>query len=166
MEGEIAMLDPARSTTTELPPVPLVVDLDGTLIQPDLLIETFFGELCRRPPAILDLLPAFLAGKAAFKQRLAAKASLDVANLPYDETVLALIRQARADGRRVYFASASNEMLVPDVARHVGLFGGWFGSSATTNLKSAAKADLLVEAFGYVAKFFLDKHFNFRPVMT
>jgi hypothetical protein len=166
MEGEIAMLDPARSTTTELPPMPLVVDLNGTLIQPDLLIEMLFGELGRRPVKILDLLPAFLAGKAAFKQRLAAKASLDDANLPYDEAELALIRHACADGRRVYVASASNELLVPDVARHAGLFDGWFGSSVTTNLKNAAKAGLLVEIFGHVAIFFLDEHFNFLPVMA
>lgn len=142
------MLDMVPSPASDTVLVPLVVDLDGTLIRSDLLIETFFDEVGRRPAAILGLLPSLFAGRAAFKHRLAEAAVLDVTTLPYDETVLALIRQARADGRRVYLASASNEKLVADVARHVGLFDGWFGSSETINLKGAAKADLLVKIFG------------------
>src|SRR3712207_157358 len=34
---------------------PLVVDLDGTLIASDLLIETAFSELGRRPHSLLDM---------------------------------------------------------------------------------------------------------------
>jgi 4-hydroxybenzoate polyprenyltransferase/phosphoserine phosphatase len=142
------MLDLVQSTAGDVTPVPLVVDLDGTLIRSDLLVETLFAELGRRPAAITGLLPSLLAGKAAFKHRLAETAPLDVAGLPYDEAVLAAVRTARADGRRVYLASASNEKLVADVARHLGLFDGWYGSSETVNLKGAAKADLLVKTFG------------------
>ena len=142
------MLDLKQSTASDLRPVPLVVDLDGTLIRSDLFIETLFTELGRRPTAIAGFLPPLFAGKAAFKHYLAATAPLDVASLPYDETVLATIRQARADGRRVYLASASNEKLVAGVARHLGLFEGWFGSNETVNLKGATKAALLVKTFG------------------
>jgi 4-hydroxybenzoate polyprenyltransferase/phosphoserine phosphatase len=142
------MLDLVQSTGADAGLVPLVVDLDGTLIRSDLLIETFFTEVGRRPAAIAELLPLVFASKAALKHRLAETAALDVATLPYDETVLALIRQARADGRRVYLASASNEKLVAEVAAHLGLFDGSFGSSETVNLKGATKADLLVKTFG------------------
>lgn len=128
--------------------IPLIVDLDGTLIRSDLTIETLFAELGRRPTAVLGLLRLLFVGRAAFKHCLAQKASVDFAALPYDKTVLAIIGRARAEGRRVYLASASSETLVAGVARHVGIFDGWFGSSATLNLKGAAKADVLVKTFG------------------
>lgn len=127
---------------------PLVVDLDGTLVSSDLLIETAFAELGRRPRSLLDIIAALSRGKAALKHRLAEPADFDPSLLPYDPEVLALIRQATAEGRPVYLASASNRRLVEKVADHLGLFAGWFASDETTNLAGALKAKQLVEAFG------------------
>ncbi len=128
--------------------IPLVVDLDGTLVASDLLIETAFSELGRRPQSLVDMVQALSQGKAALKHRLAAPADFNPDVLPYDPAVLDLIRKARAEGRPVYLASASNERLVARVAEHLGLFTGWFASDETTNLAGAAKANQLVEAFG------------------
>ncbi len=127
---------------------PLVVDLDGTLVASDLLIETAFAELGRRPQSLIDVALALSQGKAALKHRLAAPAEFDPAVLPYDPAVLDLVRKARAEGRPVFLASASNERLVARVSDHLGLFTGWFASDETTNLAGAAKANQLVEAFG------------------
>jgi 4-hydroxybenzoate polyprenyltransferase/phosphoserine phosphatase len=127
---------------------PLVVDLDGTLIRSDLLIETAFTELGARPQTIFELFGALLKGKAALKHRLADASKFDASMLPYDDAVLACIKQAKADGRLVYLASASNEALVGAVAEELGLFDGWFGSSEDRNLSGKAKADKLVTAFG------------------
>lgn len=127
---------------------PVVVDLDGTLVASDLLIETAFGELGRRPHALFGMMKALSNGKAALKHRLADPTTFDPAALPYDPAVLDLIRTARAEGRPVYLASASNRRLVEKVADHLGLFTGWFGSDETSNLAGAAKAKQLVEAFG------------------
>jgi len=127
---------------------PLVVDLDGTLIASDLLIETAFSELGRRPHSLIELLRVLARGKAALKHRLAEPVDFDPGTLPYDPAVLAAIKQARADGRPVYLASASHEKLVGRVAGHLGLFAGWFASNETTNLAAEIKAAQLVEAFG------------------
>lgn len=127
---------------------PLVVDLDGTLVRSDLLIERAFAELGKRPQSLLDILYALSQGKAALKHRLADPSDFDPSLLPYDGEVLACIRQAQAEGRPVYLASASNQHLVRAVAEHLGLFTGWFASDETTNLSGAAKAQRLVEAFG------------------
>ena len=142
------MLDLEPSRISGLRPIPLVVDLDGTLIRSDLLIESFFAELGVRPLAAFSLAPALFSGKAALKHRLAETAPLDVAALPYDKTVIALIETARTEGRLVYLASASNEKYVAEVARHLGLFEGWFASNETVNLKGPVKAQRLVEIFG------------------
>jgi 4-hydroxybenzoate polyprenyltransferase/phosphoserine phosphatase len=125
-----------------------VVDLDGTLVASDLLIETAFSELARRPWSLVEIAGALSRGKAALKHRLAAPADFDPSLLPYDQEVLAVVRQARAAGRPVYLASASNRRLVETVADHLGLFTGWFASDETMNLAGAEKARRLVEAFG------------------
>ncbi|MFC4171988.1 UbiA family prenyltransferase [Microvirga sp. GCM10011540] len=127
---------------------PLVVDLDGTLIASDLLIETAFSELGRRPQSLLDMCTALSKGKAALKHRLAEPCEFDPSTLPYDPEVLAIIRQAKEDGRPVYLASASHRRLVEAVADHIGLFTGWFASNETTNLAGVMKAQKLVEIFG------------------
>lgn len=127
---------------------PLVVDLDGTLVRSDLLVESAFAHLGHNPLRVVGLLSAIRRGKAALKAEIAAKTDIDVAHLPYDEDVVSLIRQSHAAGNQVYLASASNERYVRAVADHLGLFDGWFASNDNENLSSGSKARRLVEAFG------------------
>jgi 4-hydroxybenzoate polyprenyltransferase len=127
---------------------PLVVDLDGTLVRSDLLVESAFAHLGHDPLRVVGLLSAVRGGKAAVKAEIAAKTEIDVSHLPYDEDVVSLIRQRRAAGNPVYLASASNERYVRAVADHLGLFDGWFASNDNENLSGALKARRLVEAFG------------------
>lgn len=127
---------------------PLVVDLDGTLVRSDLLIESGFAELGRSPQSVLSIAAALFRGKAALKHRLAEAESFDPATLPYDPVVLDLIAEVRDGGRTVYLASASNGRLVEGVAQHLGVFDGWFASDSTTNLAGSAKAACLVANFG------------------
>ncbi len=75
-------------------PLPLVVDLDGTLVRTDLLLECLFM-LAKQNPLQLLLVPLWLAkGKACLKRRLAEVARLDVTTLPYRQALL-----ERLDGR-------------------------------------------------------------------
>ena len=127
---------------------PLVVDLDGTLVKSDLLIETLFAAAAARPLAIPHLLAALRRGKAAFKAEASARIAVDPARLPYDEAVLDLVRAARRAGRPVHIASAAHERAASAVARHLGLFDGWFASDGTVNLSGEAKAAKLVSVFG------------------
>ena len=127
---------------------PLVVDLDGTLIRTDLLVESLFAYLGADPFRFLSLATALRSGKAQFKAEIARRVAIDPVHLPYDERVLSLIRDARDNGGRVFLASASNERYVRDVAEHLGFFDGWFASTDSENLSSSTKARRLVQAFG------------------
>jgi 4-hydroxybenzoate polyprenyltransferase/phosphoserine phosphatase len=122
---------------------PLVADLDGTLLRSDILIETAVSVGWNA-----QILRALITSKAALKHALAAKADIDPAVLPYDDAVVARIRAAKASGRQVYLASASNERIVAAIAKYLGCFDGWFASNETTNLKGKAKARQLVQRFG------------------
>lgn len=127
---------------------PLVVDLDGTLIRSDLLVETWFHALGADWRNAYRLLPALARGKAEFKAAIAEAASIDAPTLPFEEAVLDYIRAAVGAGRPVYLASASHADHVRAIAEHLNLFTGWLASDGTTNLAGAAKARRLVEMFG------------------
>ena len=67
--------------------VPLVVDLDETLIKSDLLIEAVFKVAGTGPSSVFSLFSAWLRGKAHFKDVVAHAGHLDPVSLPYDEAV-------------------------------------------------------------------------------
>jgi 4-hydroxybenzoate polyprenyltransferase len=127
---------------------PLVVDLDGTLIKSDLLVEAFSTLLSTAPlrgPAVLASLGG---GRAAFKARVAAEVSLDVDTLPLNPELMDYLRAEYARGRRIFLATAAHEDQAQAMAARIGLFEGVFASDARTNLKGATKARVLCEAFG------------------
>ena len=127
---------------------PLIVDLDETLLQTDLLLESLFAYLSTNPLRAAKVLGSLSRGRALLKADVARETSIDVALLPYNLEVLSLIHKARDSGREIYLASASNERYVEAVADGLGLFDGWFASNDTRNLSGKAKADLLIERFG------------------
>ncbi len=127
---------------------PLVVDLDGTLVRSDLLLETAFAHIGRDPFSLPAICRALLSGKAGLTHFIATNADFAPELLPFEEAVLSKIREAKGQGRKVYLASASNERLVSIVADHLGLFDGTFASDETINLAGTAKAQRLVHAFG------------------
>ncbi|WP_241516912.1 UbiA family prenyltransferase [Roseateles puraquae] len=127
---------------------PLVVDLDGTLIQTDLLHETTLL-LARQSPLSLLSLPLWLArGKAWMKQRIVDHVAPDYASLPYAPELLAWLREQRAGGRQLVLCTASDQRLADGVAGHLGLFDEVIGSDGQTNLSGEAKASRLVARFG------------------
>ncbi|MEM5518140.1 UbiA family prenyltransferase [Henriciella sp. AS95] len=139
----------SANETSALEKRPLIVDLDGTLIRSDILVESAFALLGKNPFAIFSLVTTlFGKGKAGLKNYVADRSDIDIAHLPYEEEVLAVIRQARDEGRAVYLASASHEKYVGAIADHLGLFDGWFATNDKTNLSGSAKRQLLVDKFG------------------
>ena len=143
------MIMPVLSALTESPTQrPLVVDLDGTLIRSDTVIEMTLGFLGQFPLGAFNLPLWLWSGRAVLKRKLVKSIEIDATTLPYDKAVLSRICEAQAHGCPVYLASASDERVVKAVADHLGIFEGWFASDGTTNLSGTAKATRLVEAFG------------------
>jgi phosphoserine phosphatase len=118
--------------------LPLVVDLDGTLVRTDTTLECA-AALAGRP---LRLLPAILSlrrGRAAVKQLLAAAADLDPARLPYNAALLAYLRQQQEKARLLVLATGADRRIAEAVAQHLGLFDTVLASDGRINLTGRAK---------------------------
>ena len=128
--------------------IPLVVDLDGTLIKTDLLWE-FLARLLRRNPLwLFPIIIWWIRGRAFLKRQLANRVKIDPATLPYHEKFLAFLREQKNAGRKLILATASDLQMALPVADHIGLFDEVLGSDGKTNLRSKNKLKVLVEKFG------------------
>jgi len=126
----------------------LAVDLDGTLVKTDLLLESLLV-LLKQQPLLLFVLPVWLLkGKAYFKQQIARRVALDVTTLPYRQDLLVHLQAQHTEGRTLVLATASNMQIAQQVADHLKLFDAVFSSDGTTNLAGEAKRTRLVNEFG------------------
>ena len=128
--------------------VALCVDLDGTLIHSDLLLESFLL-LIKENPLYLLLVPFWLlGGKARLKREIASRVTLDGSALPYTKPLVAWLQEQKAAGRKLWLCTASDESLARAVADHLGFFDGVLASNGQTNLSGSNKAAALVAKFG------------------
>jgi 4-hydroxybenzoate polyprenyltransferase/phosphoserine phosphatase len=133
--------------SVEADQVPLCVDLDGTLIATDLLVEGLVA-ICGNRHVLARLPRLFATNRARFKQNVAELAELDVSLLPYNRPLLAFLREQKASGRRLVLATAADARVAQAVADHLGLFDEIISSDGEHNLKGEAKARALVARFG------------------
>lgn len=127
---------------------PLVLDADGTFLRTDMLFETFWAGLGQDPVATLRAAARHLRRPERLKAELARIAVIRTDLLPVNPEVADLALKSRMAGRDVILASASDRSLVARLAADYGLSERVFASDETCNLKGAAKATALVEAFG------------------
>ncbi|MGZ5132818.1 MAG: UbiA family prenyltransferase [Caldimonas sp.] len=128
--------------------VPLVVDLDGTLLRTDTLVEALLVLARKRPLSLLKL-PWWLAhGRARLKHCVAEQAHADVATLPRASEVLTHLRAQKAQGRRLILATGADGRTAHAVADPLALFDAVLASDGTVNLTAARKRDRLVAEFG------------------
>jgi len=128
--------------------LPLVVDLDGTLIRTDLLHESTLQFVRANPMATFSLPGWLVAGKAVLKARIAGETSLDVTVLPYHTELLTWLTEQKAAGRQLVLATASDSRYAEAVAAHIGLFDLVLASDGTINLAGDNKRAALVARFG------------------
>lgn len=126
----------------------LVVDLDFTLIKTDMLMETVWAALAHRFSTVFSIVACLFSGRAQLKARLAETAEIDPALLPYNDTVLEMIRTRRNEGGRIALATASDEKIARPIADYLGLFDEVHASDGKQNNKGATKSRLLVELYG------------------
>lgn len=128
--------------------IPLVVDVDGTLIKTDLLHEAALQFIARHPLQTWQLAAWLTGGKANLKACLAERIDPGCATIPLRPETLAAIHAAQDQGRPVWLASASSRRWVEPIAERVGGVAGVLASDEQTNLAGSKKASALTAKFG------------------
>jgi 4-hydroxybenzoate polyprenyltransferase len=129
-------------------PPPLCVDLDGTLVKSDTLVDSVLA-LARQNPRALLRIPAWLTqGKAAFKRHVTSSVTLDVSSLPFNEPLLQFLLAEHAGGRALYLATAADRALAERVAAHLQIFSGVLASDGSLNLAAENKLGAFLQQFG------------------
>jgi len=134
--------------TSEKNPVPLCVDLDGTLIKTDLLVESFF-QLLKINFLYIFFIPFWLiGGKSFLKSHIAERVEITPALLPYNQEFLSFLREQKATGRILILVTASHEKYARRIAEYLDIFDAVIATRAGHNLSGKAKRDILVQKFG------------------
>ena len=128
--------------------VPLAVDLDGTLVRTDLLVESFFVLIRRNPLYAVAAFFWLLRGRAYLKKQIGRRVALDAAALPYHYELLDFLKNQRMQGRRLILASGCDEKLVRQVADYLRIFDEVLATDGAGNLTGRQKRDRLVAEFG------------------
>lgn len=128
-------------------PLPLVVDLDGSLLRSDSLHEALAAHV-RRPRKLVEAAVSLRLGKARFKRALGPGTRDTLANAPLNASVLALIDEAAHQGRRVVIATGADATIAETVAGSIDNVSEVIASDGVVNLTGARKADELVARYG------------------
>jgi 4-hydroxybenzoate polyprenyltransferase/phosphoserine phosphatase len=126
----------------------LVVDLDGTLILSDMLVENLFLFLRLHPLRLLEIIGWLLRGKAYFKTRLTDEVMPDISRLPYNQPLIEWLRMCREAGASLVLATATDVRLARRIVDHLGLFDHVLGTEPGRNLSARTKRDALVARYG------------------
>ena len=125
----------------------IVVDLDGTLIRSDTLVESFFLFLRRSPLLFWLPLVWLLRGKANLKKHLANEVIPDAVFLPYNAELIDWLKKQQVAGAKLILATAANHRIAQAVVDHLGFFDDFIATN-TVNLSAHNKRNALIERFG------------------
>src|ERR1700748_2715155 len=89
---------------------PLCVDLDGTLVKSDTLVDALLVMVRSHSSDMVRVPGWVMKGKAALKEEVTKRVSLDVAHLPYNKPLLAFLEQQKGLGRRLYLATGADRV--------------------------------------------------------
>ena len=144
LDSDVSALE-RYSKATAGQPVPLCVDLDGTLIKTDLLFESIL-KLIKQNPLAIFLLPFWLIkGKAYLKSQIAKSVKIAAHTLPYNKEVIEYIKR---NSRKTVLVTGTNWRLAAEVAEYLGIFNDVIASDEHINLTKSNKRDHLVDRFG------------------
>ena len=138
-----------RIKLNDMSKIPLVVDLDGTLVRTDMFYESVLQTKKISWKSLVELLSAMSNGRASVKEFFAKGFEFDSSNLPYRKEVLSLIESRRLAGDPIILATAAAGKTALRICSETGLFDSSLSSDSRTNLSGSKKAEALIKLYGY-----------------
>lgn len=128
--------------------LPLVVDLDGTLILTDSLHETLISMLKLYPFKLFKLIKIYFQGKAEFKKFVYEHSDFNADKIPYRHELVNYIQKQRQQGRKVILATAAYKDIAYKVADFLNCFDDVIATDSQKNLKGINKFNAIEQKIG------------------
>lgn len=128
--------------------VPLIVDLDGTVLCSDTLLEGIAAGLFQMPFSIIGESVGAIFSVPRFKSWIFQNIDVDYEAIPANGGLIAWLTDEKTKGRTVHLVSAANQGVVDRLATRFGIFDSAHGSTETHNLKGRNKQKFIVDNFG------------------
>ena len=126
----------------------MCVELEGTLIRSNLLLEGCLRYTKRNLLFTLYAVRWLILGRARLKSEIASRESLEIELLPANTALLTWLEAEHEKGRRLILCTGANQAMAERAAAHFGIFDSAMGGDSARNLSARAKASLLRERFG------------------
>jgi 4-hydroxybenzoate polyprenyltransferase/phosphoserine phosphatase len=133
---------------TDRQTLPICVDLDGTLVYTDTLLEAYMKLIKHRPLSLLQSIWWLRGGRAYLKHQISQRVSLHTELLPYNKPLLDWLQQQQRRGHKLCLATGSDVRLARQIANHLGIFQSIVASDGVHNRSGQGKAQGLIEKFG------------------
>ena len=128
--------------------IPLVIDLDGTLIHSDIMMEQTI-QLLKKNPFYFPMVLFWLFNSfARLKKEVFVRTSINPSLLPYNQELIELIQTEKAKGRKIVLATASYYQNAIEIANYLGFFDEVLATTEDFNLRGNNKGKVLVEKYG------------------
>jgi len=144
--------------------LPLCVDLDGTLVKGDLLIQNIIAVLKYQPLYMLIFPFWLLFGRAGFKKKVALVRSIEIEKLKFNDKLREFLFCEKEKGRKIVLVTGSNIHVADVVAEHLKIFSEILASDANLNLTGRRKAEVLVRLFGQKKFDYIGNSYRDLPV--
>lgn len=126
----------------------IYVDLDGSLIRSDMLVEGIVKLVLRNPLYLaLCVLWAF-QGRYVLKKNIANATDIEEGLLPFNKELLTWLNTKKAEGHSLILATVSYYKNAQSVADHLGIFDSVLASKDNINLKAKEKLKAIQEHAG------------------
>lgn len=126
----------------------LFVDLDESLIKVDICRQQLAKSFITSPWWTIKMMFRAYFRPERIKASLAPQVDIDPATLPYNDDVLALIREAKKQGRQVVLATAAYITIAQKIADYLGVFDAVLATTDTYNCKGLKKLAVMQEFAG------------------
>ena len=140
----------------------LCVDLDGTLIKTDLLMECLI-RLLKKNFLYLFVVPIWLLlGIKKFKQKVAESIDIKDIKIPLNDDVVKFLNEELSK-RKIYLVTGAHQSLAEIIGNQFKIFSEIHGTNESINLTGKNKAKFLVDLLGknnfdYIGNSTVDKH--------
>ncbi len=128
--------------------IPIVTDLDNTLLLTDTLWEGLFVNIKKNPFIIFTIIWYIVNKKLLKLKKLISDNSENISLYPLNPSVVKYLLDQKKLGRKIFLATATPYPIALEIAKNINIFSDVYASTENNNLKGIEKAKLLEEKFG------------------